>query len=79
MPKSRPPHPPELRQRTIELVRAERTPKELANEFEASAHTWDSAADNCISQSADGTCRTVECAPIGHRSLPLAAGAITAA
>ena len=37
MPKSRPPYPPELRLRLIELVRAGRNPEELAREFEPSA------------------------------------------
>jgi transposase len=37
MPKSRPPYPPEFRQRMVELVRAGRTPEELAEEFEPSA------------------------------------------
>jgi len=39
MPKSRPPYPPEFRQQIIELVRAGRTPEELAKEFEPSAQT----------------------------------------
>ena len=37
MPKFRPPYPPEFRQQMIELVRAGRTPEELAREFEPSA------------------------------------------
>ena len=37
MPKSRPPYPPEYRQQILELVRAGRTPEELAREFEPSA------------------------------------------
>jgi transposase len=39
MPKSKPPYPPELRRRLVELVRAGRTPEELGREFEPSAQT----------------------------------------
>src|SRR5262245_59806978 len=39
MPKSRPPYPPEFRQRTIELVRKVRTPESLAEQVEPSART----------------------------------------
>ena len=35
MPKSHAPYPPEFRQQMIELVRAGRTPYELAREFSA--------------------------------------------
>jgi transposase len=37
MPRTRPPYPPELRRRMVELVRAGRTPEELARKFEPSA------------------------------------------
>ena len=37
MPRSRPPYAPEYRRQMIELVRAGRTPEELAREFEPSA------------------------------------------
>jgi transposase len=37
MPKSRPPYPAEFRRQMVELVRAGRTPEELAQEFEPSA------------------------------------------
>ena len=37
MPKSHPPYPPEYRRQMVELVRAGRTPGELAREFECSA------------------------------------------
>jgi len=37
MPRSRPPYPPEFRRRMVELVRAGRSPEELAEEFEPSA------------------------------------------
>src|SRR3990172_1587463 len=36
MPKSRPPYPPQLRRRLVELVRAGKSPGELAQEFEPS-------------------------------------------
>jgi len=39
MPKTRPPYPPEFKQRMIELVRSGRTPEELAEEFEPSAQS----------------------------------------
>ena len=48
MPKSKPPYPPELRRRLIELVRAGGTPEELGREFEPSAQTirnWIEQAD----------------------------------
>jgi len=48
MPKSRPPYPPEFRQRMVELVRAGRNPDELAEEFEPSAQAirnWVKQAD----------------------------------
>jgi transposase len=37
MPKTRPPYPPEFRHQRVELVRAGRSPEELAREFEPSA------------------------------------------
>ena len=39
MPRTRGPYPPEFRQQIIELVRAGRTPEELAEEFEPSAES----------------------------------------
>ena len=39
VPKTKPPCPPELRLQMIELVRAGRTPRELAEEFEPSCET----------------------------------------
>ena len=39
MPKSRPPFAPEFRRQMVELVRAGRTPAELAREFEVSANS----------------------------------------
>lgn len=47
MPKFRPPYPPEFRQQMIELVRAGRTPEDLAREFEPSAQ----AIRNWVAQS----------------------------
>lgn len=37
MPKNHRPHPPEFRQRIVELVRKGRTPEELGRQFEPSA------------------------------------------
>jgi transposase len=48
MPKKRPPYPPEFRRRMIELVRAGRSPEELAKEFEPSAQ----AIRNWVAQAA---------------------------
>ena len=48
MPRSHAPYPEEFRQRLIELVRAGRTPEELAREFEPSAESirnWIKQAD----------------------------------
>jgi transposase len=48
MPKSRPPYPPEFRQRMVDLVRAGRNPEELAEEFEPTAQAirnWVKQAD----------------------------------
>ncbi len=39
MPRSRPPYPPEDRQRMVDLVRGGRTPEELSREFEPSAQS----------------------------------------
>ena len=57
MPKSRPPYPPEFRRRMIELVRAGRTPEQLAKEFEPSAQTirnWAVPADRDAGARQDG-------------------------
>ena len=48
MPRSRPPYAPEFRRQMIELVRAGRTPEELAKEFEPTAQAirnWVKQAD----------------------------------
>lgn len=39
MPKTRPPYPPQLRARLIELARTGRTPEELGRQFEPAAQT----------------------------------------
>lgn len=39
MPRTSPPYPPEVREQIIELVRAGRTPEELAEEYEPSSAT----------------------------------------
>jgi len=39
MPRSRPPYPAEFREQILELVRAGRTPEELAEEYEPTAQT----------------------------------------
>ena len=39
MPRTRPPYSREFREQMVELVRAGRTPEELAEEFEPSAHS----------------------------------------
>jgi transposase len=57
MPRSRPPYPPEFRHRMIELVRAGRTPEQLAKEFEPTAQTirnWAAQAERDTGQRADG-------------------------
>lgn len=46
MPKSKPPYPPEVRRRMIELVRAGRSPAELAKEYEPS----EQGIRNCAKQ-----------------------------
>ncbi len=57
MPKSRPPYPPELRRRLVELVRAGRSPAELAEEFEPSEQcirNWVKQADRDSGKRQDG-------------------------
>jgi len=39
MAKTRPPYPPEFRRQMVELVRAGRSPEELAQEFESTAQS----------------------------------------
>ncbi len=57
MPPTRPPYPPEFREQMIQLVRAGRTPEELAEEFEPSAQTirnWVKRADLDAGNRTDG-------------------------
>ena len=57
MPMSRPPYPPEFRRQMVELVRAGRTPEELAEEFEPTAQSirnWVVQADRDDGRRADG-------------------------
>ena len=57
MSKKRPPYPPEFRQQMIELVRAGRSPEDLAKEFEPSAQAirnWVAQADRDEGRRSDG-------------------------
>jgi transposase len=57
MPKTHPPYAPEFRQQIIELVRAGRSPDDLAREFEPSAQAirnWVKQADLDNGQRQDG-------------------------
>jgi transposase len=48
MPRTRPAYPPEFRRQMVDLVRAGRSPEELAKEFEPSSHSirhWVAVAD----------------------------------
>lgn len=57
MPKTRPAYAPEFRRQMVELVRAGRTPRELAKEFEPSEPTirsWVAQADRDEGLRADG-------------------------
>lgn len=57
MPKAKPPYPPEFRNRMVELVRAGRSPAELAREFEPSAEAirnWVKQADLDAGKRTDG-------------------------
>jgi transposase len=57
MSKKRPPYPPEFRRQLIELVRAGRSPGDLAKEFEPSAQAirnWVAQADRDEGRRGDG-------------------------
>lgn len=57
MPKSRPPYPAEFKQQMVELVRAGRSPEELAKEFEPSSQairTWVKHAEVDAGRRSDG-------------------------
>jgi transposase len=63
MPRTRPPYPAEFRQQMIELVRAGRSPEELAKEFEPSPTTirnWLEQADRDEGRRKDGGLTTEE-------------------
>ena len=57
MPKSRPPYSAEFRRKLVELVRAGRTPEQLARQFEPSAQAirnWVAQADRDEGKRSDG-------------------------
>jgi transposase len=57
MSRSRPPYPPELRRKRVELVRAGRSPRELAEQYEPteqSIRNWVEQADRDEGQRSDG-------------------------
>ena len=57
MPKTRPPYAEELKRRLVEMVRAGRSPEELAKKFEPSAQSiriWVAQADRDAGRRADG-------------------------
>lgn len=57
MPRTRPPYPPEFRERMVEMVRAGRSPEALAKEFEPSAMSirmWVRQADVEAGRRTDG-------------------------
>lgn len=57
MPKSHPPYPAEYRRRLVDLVRAGRTPEELAKQFEPSAQSirnWVAQAERDEGKRSDG-------------------------
>jgi transposase len=57
MPKSHAPYPPEFKQRLVELVRAGRTPDELAEKFEPTAQSirnWVAQTDRDNGHRQDG-------------------------
>jgi transposase len=57
MPRTRKPYPPEFREQILELVRAGRTPNELAQEFEPSGETirnWIKQAERDTGKRQDG-------------------------
>ena len=57
MAKTRPPYPPEFRRQMVELVRAGRSPEELAQEFEPTAQSirnWVGQAECDAGRRSDG-------------------------
>src|SRR5271166_5681963 len=72
MSKKRPPYPPEFRRQLIELVRAGRSPEDLAKEFEPSAQAirnWVAQADRDEGRRGDGL-TNAERLPPSLRSSP---------
>ena len=69
MPKSRPPYPPELRRRLVEMVRAGRSPGSLAEEYEPSEQcirNWVKQADRDSGKRQDGGLTTAEKEELGR-------------
>ena len=57
MPRTRKPYPPEFREQLVALVRAGRTPEDLAREFEPTAQSisnWVAQADRDAGRRTDG-------------------------
>ena len=57
MPKTRKPYPPEFREQLVALVRAGRTPEDLAREFEPTAQSisnWVAQSDRYAGRRTDG-------------------------
>lgn len=68
MPKSRPPYPPELRRRLVEMVRSGRSPAALAEEYEPSEQcirNWVQQAERDSGKRQDGL-TTVEKEELGR-------------
>ncbi len=60
MPKTRPPHSPEFRRQMVDLVRAGRSPEDLAREFEPTAQSignWVVQADKQEGGREDDPCQ----------------------
>ena len=61
MPNTRKPYPPEFREQMVALVRAGRTPEDLAHEFEPTAQSisnWVTQADRDTGRRTDGLTTT---------------------
>ena len=61
MPNTRKPYPPEFREQMVALVRAGRTPEDLAHEFEPTAQSisnWVAQADRDTGRRTDGLTTT---------------------
>ena len=66
MPNTRKPYPPEFREQLVALVRAGRTPEDLAREFEPTAQSianWVAQGDRDAGRRTDGL-TTTECAEL---------------